>query len=420
MKLAFWGRRASLLARQGGMLLPVVLVAAGCLGCLWHKPPGAGSPPAPQVPVIEAPDVQAQALPLEHRWAEVVALPGQDDPQLGLIADRLLGRNGVLPQYGDIPKLAWQTYGRHVQACVDTQPTAFNCWLLAQIQLKYGEPVDGVSAAEAALVNAQRAVDLADGSAMAHCGLAQAYRALKRYDEARAECDIAEQLDAELVAVYCCQGDICYAQEEYEQAIAAYTQASVIDPLDCAPYLSLGHAYYSLKDYDQAAEVYRKATLTKQTSPCAYCSLATAYYRLGYVDEAIEEFEESIKVSPNHILSYIWLGDIYFEQQRYEEALEAYQQAAQLDPKRFWPHYSLGLCYYRSSLLGKARDEFELAVELNPKHAHAQMALGMVYFELNDYERARPAFDRAIELSEPGTCPYEHSREYLARIDAGS
>ncbi len=241
-----------------------------------------------------------------------------------------------------------------------------------------------------------------------------AYRTLRRYDEAITAYQRAIELDPQYALPWNSLGSIFNTQEREAEAVAAYTRAIQLDPTYAWPYHNLGLIAEKQAKYPEAIKLYEEAIVRHQEEK----DQATSWHRLGHVYETLGQSERAIVVDrraseldPASALPWNSLGDIYSDLEQLEAAVAAYQQAIKLEPDYAWPYNNLGLIYEKLGQYDQAISLYRRVIERQPGSLDQAISwnnLGNVYTALNRTEEAIAAYQQAIELDPTYTWPYHN------------
>lgn len=234
----------------------------------------------------------------------------------------------------------------------------------------------------------------------AHLNLGSAYGADGAYEEALIEFERALELAPDNPLVHNGLGIIYHRKGSYELATVEYKRALQLtnndrwkDPSDdlSTPkiHYNLGLAYTANGAYDLALEELQKALVLGLNSSVVHSGLGDVYYYFGLYDHAIVEYEEAVELA---------LTD---------------SQNMEFRIKLADAHNELGIVYGQLALYDLALAEFKTAIELDPRSASAHSNLGGAYAFIGEYDLARQEFRKAVEIA-----PYNETyRITLARFE---
>jgi tetratricopeptide (TPR) repeat protein/TolB-like protein/predicted Ser/Thr protein kinase len=215
--------------------------------------------------------------------------------------------------------------------------------------------------------NAERAVQVDGGLAIAHAVLGEVYGSAGREEDAIRELQRAMELapnnaeaPRQLAKVYTNLG-------RFEEAEALYVKAAKARPTDWYGHLLLGLFYLQRERYAEAEAALKNARVLTPDNDLIYRNLAGIYVPQGRYREAIEELQKGLKIKSN-ALTYQMLGGAYFLEHRYRDATNAAETAIDLDSGRYNAWGNLGIYYkWTPGNEAKAAPALLKAVELARK-----------------------------------------------------
>ncbi|MFT5182080.1 MAG: adenylate cyclase, partial [Alphaproteobacteria bacterium] len=164
------------------------------------------------------------------------------------------------------------------------------------------------------MADAQRAVELDEGLAVAHAHLGWALTFNRRYDEAASSFERAIALgphDAETHLWF--TEALNYAGDPARGAEMG-ARALELEPVpDGIYYFCTGHSHYLLRDYDQAIELFTGAIARVPGFPLPYLLFGVVYFELGRLDDAAEQFRRLHEALPSEILEVVLDRLPYFD-----------------------------------------------------------------------------------------------------------
>lgn len=314
------------------------------------------------------------------------------------------------------------------------------------VHRQLGEALLQSGDAKAAVESFQRAIDIAPAAHEAHHGLATAYLALERINEARrAEERALELAGGNYTLAIVGLGDVARAQGRYDEAIAHYTDALSRDPQLPAAYLglsrvamargqpqiaathirnglthapndvplllALGDALLQQGDNAGAREQYERVLQLAAGNAAAYAGLGRALWRSGDPDAALAELDRAVQINPGDAATLLLIGEINTTLDRPQAGLDAYGRAVAAREDWYEPHFRRGVLLLKLERTNEAIADLEAAVRLNREFGQAAYWLGRAYRAAGRFEDARRQFARAVELD--GN--YFEARYFLGR-----
>src|SRR4051812_8021218 len=219
----------------------------------------------------------------------------------------------------------------------------------------------------------RNAIQLDDGLAAAHWGLARAYEGLQRWgemvEELRKTVDLdLNNLDArvklgnfylapqkrtiEMIAEadrlaqevlkkdpnhiegHILMATVLFAQGRNDESLAELKRAISIDPKRVESVLSLARFYMSIRDGSKAEETFKQAIALNGSSAMAHSEYGKFLVQAGRNDQAEAEFRRAIEVEPANRDARFVLASFYLVNRKLDKAEEAYRALAEIDKDR--------------------------------------------------------------------------------------
>ncbi len=130
--------------------------------------------------------------------------------------------------------------------------------------------------------------------------LGEAYLALERFAEARAEYEASLRTLSWDPRNWCGLGDVCRAQHQTEGAIAAYRRALEESPDYGQAHSRLGLVFAQQNDFQQAEAHFRRYVELSPRSPNALANLANVLMPLGRSRDAVELLRQALQIDPQY------------------------------------------------------------------------------------------------------------------------
>jgi tetratricopeptide (TPR) repeat protein len=229
--------------------------------------------------------------------------------------------------------------------------------LLGIARLQLGQPL---LAAE--LIG--RAVDLFPQAGVLRATLAEAFRALGRFDR----------------VVDCC---------------LAALQLGLNDP---GVLNNLGLALHALGRPSEAANAFRDALALRPDDPICHTNLGTTFRALDQKEQARDHFRQALAIDPDFAPALTNLGQLLLDLGHAADALPFCRQAALLQPGLPEAHNNLGNALHALRLLEEARSSYAEAIRLSPQMAQAHVNLARTLQEEGEWDEALPWLRRATEI----------------------
>jgi Flp pilus assembly protein TadD len=232
-----------------------------------------------------------------------------------------------------------------------------------------GELYDQIGKHEAAAASFSRVPKSSALWLNAQLGMAYAFNALERFDEAKT-------LLRALIAAY---------------------------PSDTRPYTTLGTILRANKEYSEAVSYYTKAIDNlgpdKPTHWSAYYSRGVCYERLKDWGKAESDLKKALALDPEQELTLNYLGYSWVDQNvQVQEAMQLIRRAVDKRPNDGYFVDSLGWAYYRQNDYDQAVKHLERAVELKPDDPVINDHLGDAYWKVGRKLEASYQWKQALTL----------------------
>jgi len=186
--------------------------------------------------------------------------------------------------------------------------------------------------------------------------------------------------------------------KRYEDAIASYNKAIEIDINYAEIHNNKGNALKSLERYNEAIESYDKAIKIKSDYAFAYNNKGNALKNLERYDEAIESYDKAIKINPNYIEAHHNKGNILKDLKRFDESISSYDKAIEINPDYYFSFNNRGIIFQHLNHFEKALASYDKAIEINPNYPETYNNKGNILKELKRYDEALTCYEKAIKL----------------------
>lgn len=240
---------------------------------------------------------------------------------------------------------------------------------------------------QAALEEAEKAVELSSTSPRALAALCQAQDWNGQLTQAIETCRLAIERDPNYAEAH------AYLAEAYADSILSGD-------------FSVG--------WRQAVQEAEKAVELDERSVDAYRNLGYVWNSQGYYQLANSYYEKALEIHPNLSYLYIQMAINYralinyhanraewaAAEASYQSAVTSLEQAVKVDPQSAEAYEELGWLYFGNEQLGLAQENLEQAVEIDPTFARAWSRLGFTRFRRRNYEGAEEALRKAVELGD--------------------
>ena len=244
----------------------------------------------------------------------------------------------------------------------------------------------------------QRAINEAPNQALYHYNLGNAYKDLKRFDEAVSCYLRALELKPDYSEALNNLGISFRKQERYEEAVAVFQRALRINPKYADVYYNLANTLRKLELPKEAVLCYREALNVKPDFPEVYRQLGDMFDQQGKLDEAILCYERALEFKADSETYWFELAVLCKKRERFDQAIVCYRKVIELNSELPVPHNNLGNLLRERALLAEAASCFQRALELDPKYVSPHNNLGNLLEDQGRYDRAEASYRRALEI----------------------
>jgi tetratricopeptide (TPR) repeat protein len=270
-----------------------------------------------------------------------------------------------------------------------THAEAFH--LLGVLRHQQGEP--GLAAE---LIG--RSVALRPSAAVFRVTLAEAYRALGRFDDAADCCRAALRMGLCDPGVHNNLGLALLGLGRHTEAAQAFRTALARRPGDAIVHTNLGTALSALGEPEQALAQFRRAIALDPKLAPARSNLGQVLLDLGRANEALPHCEEAVALAPGLTDAQNNLGNAYRALGRFTEARRCYLEALRLNPGLAQAHVNLGLTSQQENHRNEALAYFRRACELQPRSLTFLGLLAEAAVEQELFAEAIACYEKILEL----------------------
>lgn len=278
---------------------------------------------------------------------------------------------------------------------------AFELYLKGEYHRQKGSAEDAKKAVE----YYKKALELDADYALAHQGLALAYRVAPAYGTlppneayplAKESATRALTLDPALGSAHIPLASIKFVWDwDFQGAETEYRQAIQIVPNNSEAHYSYGNFLVAMGRFDEAINELKIAQQFDPLSPTVASNIAWALYIAGRLNEAETRAKQLVSRDPNFARAHLVLGEIYVEQRRFDEAIASIEKAKQIsnDPLT---QMILGHAY---AVAGRTPEAGKIAADLEARVMKKEISPFLpaeVYVGLGDKDRAFYWLERAF------------------------
>ncbi|MGI9035808.1 MAG: tetratricopeptide repeat protein [Pyrinomonadaceae bacterium] len=238
-------------------------------------------------------------------------------------------------------------------------------------------------------------------NADARTNLALAYLNLGAADAAVAQAQAALNANQNNIQAFQILGKIYYAQGKYSEALKVLERATVLQPSFDAAYL-LGLTCLQLKQIDRAKLLFEKMQIALKKNAALHLLFGQAYEETNYPLEAEREYRQALAIDPKQAGAHFYLGYLILQHggsERLAESGKEFEQELQQNPQDAFSNFFVGVVASSENEHAKAARFLQEAIRLNPQIGPAYLFLGQSQIELGDNAAAEKNLRRAIELT---------------------
>ncbi len=251
-----------------------------------------------------------------------------------------------------------------------------------------------------------QAIELDPNYALAHQGLALAYRVApaygthtpqEAYPAAKDWAMKALAIDPTLGSAHVPLASIKFVWDwDFSGAETEYKEAIRLSPNNAEAHYSYGNALVALGRADDALTELRIAQQLDPLSNTIASNTAWALYIAGRLDEAETQIRQVLARDPNFARAHLVLGEIYLERGKYDLAIASFQNSRQLagDPLT---DMAIGHAY---GVAGRSAEAKKIAAELEAKVMKKEVSAflpAVVYAGLNEKDKSFYWLERAYQ-----------------------
>jgi protein O-GlcNAc transferase len=293
------------------------------------------------------------------------------------------------------------------------------------LELQDGHP-------DIALARIGQAVEAAPEDARYRVGLAQAFQALNRWEEAARSYESALRLQPDFPEISHSLGICLQRSGRSAQAAAAYRQAlqqhpghaaimanlgtvlretgelteaiellraaAELEPRVASHAVNLGIAFCNQRNFEAAERILKQALALAPHDADATFNLGNALHSLGRSSQAVELYRQAVALRPDYVDALINLGNVYTEIGEFSLGLATYDAAILAQPDSVVAMNNAA-CLLRT--LGRsdaAQDMLLRALRADPQRAALYDTLGNVYKDAGELDDAIDCFRKALQL----------------------
>jgi protein O-GlcNAc transferase len=293
------------------------------------------------------------------------------------------------------------------------------------LELQDGRP-------DIALARIGHAIDAAPEDARYRVGLAQAFQALNRWEDAVRSYESALRLQPDFpeilhslgiclqrsgrlpqaatayrqallqhpghAAIMASLGTVLRETGELTEAIGLLRAATELEPRVASHAVNLGIAFCNQRNFEAAERILKQALALAPHDADAAFNLGNALHALGRSSQAVELYRQAVALRPDYVDALINLGNVYTEIGEFNLGLAAYDAAILAQPDSVVAMNNAGCLLRTLGRTDAAQDVLLRALRADPQRAALYDNLGNVYKDAGELDEAIDCFRKALEL----------------------
>lgn len=235
--------------------------------------------------------------------------------------------------------------------------------------------------------------------ANAHLGLGTAYYALRDYDRAIEELQIASKDEFNKPLAYFTLGNLYVEQRRYDLAIDAYMQAATSVPDYYDPHVGLAQVYINVGEFEEALQSLERAVALQPENSLSYIFLSGVYSWQGQHDQSLVEIEKALEVDSESKMAHAIKAALLYKLGKEEESEVELKRVDEIESIDYQSEYIVATVLRGMHRYAEAISHLETAIELLPRSSvDYYTSLADIYSALGQYEQAQQAIDDAIAI----------------------
>jgi tetratricopeptide (TPR) repeat protein len=282
----------------------------------------------------------------------------------------------------------------------------------------------------------RNAIQLDDGMAAAHWGLARAFEGLTRFPEMIQELEKTVQLDANnldakiklgnyylaaskgnaevitraeklaqevlqkdqnSIEGHILMGTVLFAQKQNDKAFEQLDIAIKLDPKRIESHLSLARFYLVTGDMKKGEEVFQQAIAIDPKAPLAHTEYGKFLAKMGRSTEAEAELKKAVEVAPSDRTANFILASFYLVNKQIDKAEQAYKALAALDPDKPESRGMLADFYSTTGRLDEGIRIYQETLAKSPDYTQGRYRLSEILLMKGDVKAASAQVDDILK-----------------------
>ena len=257
----------------------------------------------------------------------------------------------------------------------------------------------------------RQAIELDPAYALAHAGLAEAYRLLaisgempptELMPQAKAAARKAVEIDDGLAEAHTALGHVIFWHDwDWEAAKNQFRRALELDPNNADAHGAYAVVLSYTGRHDEAIDEIKRARdldpLNSRTNVIEGVTLINA----GRADEALDRLRKTLNLEPNYWFARQYAASAYIEKGMYPEAIAEAREAREFPGVPTRPVSFLGYALAKSGRRAEARAELEGLLRLSKERYVPPYNIAMIYNGLDERDETLAWLERGYREREP-------------------
>ncbi|HZN10257.1 MAG TPA: protein kinase, partial [Blastocatellia bacterium] len=257
----------------------------------------------------------------------------------------------------------------------------------------------------------RQAIEVDPAYALAHAGLAEAYRVLaiagempptELMPQAKAAARKAVEIDDGLAEAHTALGHVIFWHDwDWDAAEDRFRRALELDPNSADAHEAYANVLsYTGRHAEAIAEI-RRARELDPLNPRINVIEGVMLINAGRADEALDRLRKTLQLEPNYWFARQYAASAYIEKGMYPEAIAEAREARGFPGVPTRPAAFLGYALAKSGRRAEARAELEGLLKLSKERYVPPYNIAMVYNGLGEREETLEWLERGYREQEP-------------------
>jgi len=253
--------------------------------------------------------------------------------------------------------------------------------------------------------NCRAALELQGDQCDAICTLGLALRGLGRIDEALDQLQHVVRLDPNYVRGHISLGRLLLEVSRPADALPHLQRAVQASPGVAELQRNLGNALHGLGRLAEARSAYLSAIALEPKLGLAQANLAMVLEQEGQLDEALRSLTIALSLEPGNAVYLQQLAKLHERRQDPLEAAKCWDALATIPPRSARGHVVVGQALEKQRRSDEAAEHYRQALKLQPDLAEAYDRLGNLYKDLGEKKQAETAIRASQRLRPQASGP---------------